>query len=69
MNKLFIQTGQTPPRGNIVEVRIVRPSEKDTKNKTILVTGNPYRRVYQDSEGYYINFYGSKCRAFMAFGG
>ena len=65
MKYLFVQTGATPPRGHISKVRVVEPSAKDA-NKTILVVDNPYRRVYKDDEGMYVNYFGKKCRAFLA---
>ena len=68
MKYLFVQTGATPPRGHISTVRVVKPSAKDANkdNKTLLVVDNPYRRVYKDGEGMYVNYFGKKCRAFLA---
>ena len=66
-DRLFIQTGATPPRGHMADVRVVRPKKSDRKGKTILVTGNPYRRVYEDAEGFFIKYYGSKCRVYLAY--
>ena len=65
--KLFIQTGQTPPRGHIVTSDLIRPSENNRKknNATVFVTGSPYRRVYRDAEGMFINVKGDKRRVFQ----
>lgn len=64
---LFIQTGQTPPRGFTAPAELIRPSKHNEKynGATVFVTGNPYRRVYRDSEGFYVNRYGNKCRVFQ----
>lgn len=66
-DRLFIQTGATPPRGVMADVRVSRRLGKRGKGTTLLVTGNPYRRVYEDSEGLWINFFGRKCRVFLAY--
>ena len=67
--KLFIQTGQTPPRGFIVNAELSRPSVSNTvKNgATVYVYGNPYRRVYRDKSGHlYVNMNGQKAPCFIA---
>jgi hypothetical protein len=66
-DKLFIETGATPPRGSIVKVEIVRPSAHNAKHNgaTIMAFGNPYRRVYQDDSGLYVFLHGRKARAYM----
>ena len=65
-SKLFIQTSNTPPRGYVVTSEMVRPSDKNMKQNgaTLFVTGNPYRRVYSDLKGMFINVKGDKRRVF-----
>ena len=66
-DKLFIETGSTPPRGSVVTVEMVRPSPHNAKHNgaTLLAFGNPYRRVYQDTSGLYVILNGRKARAYM----
>jgi hypothetical protein len=66
-DRLFIQTGVTPPRGIMADVRVSKRLGKRGEGTTLLITGRPYRRVYEDSEGLWIKWYGSKCRVFLAF--
>jgi len=69
-DRLFVQTGLTPPRGFMADVRVSRRLGKKGKGTSILVTGNPYRRVYEDREGgLFINFFGQKCSVFLAYDG
>ena len=66
-DKLFIQTGATPPRGFVVKVEVVKTSAEYAKRKgaTLLTFGKPYRRVYRDDSGFYVNLHGHKARAYM----
>jgi len=66
-DSLFIQTGQTPPRGTLAKVQKIKPSAQNAKyNKaTPLVFGTPYRRVYRDPEGLYATLHGQKVRVYM----
>jgi hypothetical protein len=66
-DRLFIQTGMTPPRGDVVTCEKVAPSAHNRRynGATPLITGNPYRRVYQDSDGLYIKLHGRKTRVFQ----
>lgn len=72
-DRLFVQTGLTPPRGFMADVRVSKRLGKKgegttVQGATILVTGNPYRRVYEDREGgLFINFFGKKCSVFLAY--
>ena len=69
-DRLFVQTGATPPRGFMADVRVSRRLGKKGKGTSILVTGNPYRRVYEDRDGgLFINFFGKKCSVFLAYDG
>lgn len=66
-DRLFIQTGATPPRGVMADVRVSKRLGKRGEGTTLLVTGSPYRRVYKDSDGLWIKWFGSKCRVFLAY--
>lgn len=67
-DRLFVQTGLTPPRGFMADVRVSKRLGKKGKGTSILVTGKPYRRVYEDREGgLFINFFGKKCSVFLAY--
>lgn len=69
-DRLFVQTGLTPPRGFMADVRVSKRLGKKGEGTTVLVTGNPYRRVYEDREGgLFINFFGKKCSVFLAYDG
>ena len=67
--KLFIQTGQTPPRGFVVNAELNRPSVNNAINNgaTVYIYGNPYRRVYRDkSDSLYVIINGQKTPCFIA---
>ena len=66
-NKIFIETGQTPPRGSVFTVELIKPSPHNAKHNgaTLLAFGKPYRRVYQDKTGFFVVMNGRKARAYM----
>lgn len=66
-DRLFIQTGATSLRGVLADVRVSWRLGKRGKGTTLLVTGSPYRRVYEDAGGLWVNWFGSKCRVFLAY--
>ena len=70
MEKLFVQTGSTPPRGVILQVQESKPIGKGCKGGTSLVAyarKGAYRRVYQGEGGkLFVRYFGAICPAFLA---
>lgn len=70
MNRLFIQTGITPPRGVILYLEKSKPLGKGCKDGTDLIAFDKkgaYRRVYNGEGGkLFVRYFGAICPAFLA---
>lgn len=66
-NKIFIETGHTPPSGMVfsVEQVTISPHNAEQNGATLLAFGKPYRRVYQDETGFFVIMNGRKTKAYM----